>query len=134
MNRSQHRLFCDRSLGRHKVPGRLRQVHGDVVAHDDLFAQDADDEMWLRAAGRGGWIVLTSDDRIRYRPGEQRAVIESGVRCFCLHPTKGLTGEDIAEVFIKALPKILEISAREPGGYIKGVNRKGQVRQLFPKR
>jgi hypothetical protein len=84
---------------------RLRQVYLRVVAHDDVFPQDTDDEVWIREAGRRRWVVLMKDDRIRYRPGEQRAVIQAGVACFCLHPSKGMTGEDMAEAFVKALPR-----------------------------
>jgi hypothetical protein len=106
-----------------------------VIAHDEIFDQDTDDETWLREAGKYGWVVLMKDDRIRYRPAEQRAVIKSGVACFCPHPSKEMTGEDMAEAFVRALPKILRIVAAEPrGGYIRGVNRRGQVRRLFPKR
>lgn len=94
------------------MPDRLRQVHPHVIAHDDLFPQDTDDEVWLREAGRLGWVVLMKDDRIRYRPGEQRAVIEEGVSCFCLHPSQGMTGEQMAEAFVKALPRILRAPGR----------------------
>jgi len=115
------------------VPNRLREVYPSVISHDDVFPQDTDDEKWLQEAGRRGWVVLMKDDRIRYRPGEQRAVIESGVGCFCLHPSKEMTAEDMAEAFVKALPKILRIVAANPkGGYIRGVNRQGRVRRLFP--
>jgi hypothetical protein len=104
-----------------------------VIAHDDVFAQDTDDEKWLREAGRLQWVVLMKDDRIRYRPAEQRAVIEAGVACFCLHPSKDLTGEQMADALVKALPKILRTVAEHPsGGYIRGVNRQGHVRRLFP--
>jgi PIN like domain len=104
-----------------------------VIVHDDEFAPDTDDEDWLREAGRRHWVVLMKDDRIRYRPGEQRAIIESGVACFCLHPSKGMTGEEMAEALVTALPKILRIVAANPeGGYIRGVNRSGRVRRLFP--
>jgi hypothetical protein len=127
-------IFCDRSLGRHKVPGRLRQVHSDVIAHDELFGQDTDDEVWLAEAGRRSWIVLMKEDRIRYRPGEQTAILEHGVACFCLHPSKGMTGEQMAEVLVSALPRILAIAAKgSKGGYIKGINRKGRIRHLFPR-
>jgi hypothetical protein len=132
LNQSPLRLFCDRSLGRIKVPGRLRRAHPSVIAHDDVFPQDTDDDVWLRAAGTNDWVVLMKDDRIRYRPGEQRAVIESGVRCFCLNPSKGMTGEDMADALVKALPRILATSRRHPGGYIKGVNKNGRIRHLFP--
>lgn len=104
-----------------------------VHAHDDLFAQDVDDEVWLKEAARRGWVVLTRDDRIRYRPGEQRAIIEAGVACFCLNPTKGMTAAEWAEALARALPRILQIVAAERRrGYIKGVNRHGRVRHLFP--
>lgn len=131
--RQQPEIFVDRSLGRRKVVERLRQVHRVVHAHDELFAQDTDDVTWIAAAGKRGWIVFTRDDRIRYRPGEQRILVEAGVRCFCLNPTKGMTGEDMAEAFVRALPRILAIASGDPnGGYIKGVNRYGRVRHLFP--
>ena len=126
-------LFCDRSLGRIKVPARLRQFHPVVIAHDDVFAQDTDDEVWLAEAGRRGWVVLMKDDRIRYRPGERAMVLSAGVPCFCLNPSRGMTGNEMADALITALPRILGIVAASPrGGYIKGVNRNGQVRHLFP--
>lgn len=64
-------FFVDRSLGRRAVPSALRQAGFDVVVHDDVFAADTDDEIWLREAGVKGWIVLVKDDRIRYRPRER---------------------------------------------------------------
>lgn len=79
--------------------------------------------------------MLTRDDRIRYRPGEQRAIIEAGVACFCLNPTKGMTAQEWAEALVAALPKILAVAASEKRrGYIKGVNRHGRIRHLFPAR
>jgi PIN like domain len=103
-----------------------------VIAHDDVFPQDTDDEVWLREAGRRGWVVLMRDDRIRYRPAEQAAVIASGVRCFCPHPSKNMTGEDMADALTKALPRLVRIASIQAGGYIKGVNRNGRIRHLFP--
>ena len=115
------------------MPERLRQVHPACWLTTTSSIQDVDDDIWLREAGRRGWVVLMKDDRIRYRPEEQRAVLEARVACFCLHPSKGLTGEDMAEAFVRALPKILRIVTANPGrGYIRRVNRRGQVRRLFP--
>lgn len=104
-------------------------------AHDELFAQDTDDDVWLAEVGRRRMVVITRDDRIRYRKGEQDVILSAGVRCFCLNPTKGMTGPDQAEALTTALPKILRIASEEPaGGYIKGVNRRGEVRHLYPRR
>lgn len=126
-------VFCDRSLGRYKVPGALRRIHPVVIAHDDVFPQNTDDEVWLREAGKRGWIVLMRDDRVRYRPGEQAAILAAGVSCFCLHPSKDMTGNEMARVLVAALPRILSIVAVSPrSGFIKGVNRQGRIRHLFP--
>jgi hypothetical protein len=104
-----------------------------VIAHDDVFAQDTDDEVWLREAGRRGWIVLTKDEKIRRKPGEQIAIVGSGARCFVLHPTKGMTAEDMAEVLVGALPRILRIASQEGrSAFVKIVNRSGRVGHLFP--
>jgi hypothetical protein len=40
---------------------------------------------------------------------------------------------EMAEAFARALPKILRIVTANPGGgYSRGVDRQGQVRQLYP--
>lgn len=77
-------FFVDRSLGRRAVPSSLRDAGFEVVAHDDVFAADTDDDVWLAEAGAQSWIVLMKDDRIRYRPRE-RAVLEAArVQAFAL--------------------------------------------------
>ena len=59
--------------------------------------------------------------------------MEAGVAVFCLNPSKGMTGDEMADALLAALPKILRVASASPaGGYIKGVNRKGRVRHLFP--
>jgi PIN like domain len=99
-NPSPPDLFVDRSLGRRKIPDRLREVHPVVIVHDDLFPQDADDEVWLEEAGRRRWIVLTKDEGIRRKPGEQQAIVQFGARCFVLHPTKEMTAEEMARILV----------------------------------
>lgn len=126
-------IFCDRSLGRMIVPERLREAYeGAVVAHDDRFPQDSDDQTWLTEAGVRNWIVLTKDEKIRYRPGEREVLLAAEVPVFCLHPSRGMTGEEMAQAFVVALPKIIRISEVESGGFMRGVNRKGEIRQLYP--
>lgn len=96
----------DRSLGK-GVVAALTPFHAEVFAHDDLFPQDTDDDVWLEEVGRRGMVALTKE---------------------------GMTGPDQAAAFATALPEILRIARDEPdGGYIKGVNRNGEVRHLFPR-
>lgn len=55
----------DRSLGARTVAAVLRSSGYEVVVHDDCFALDTADDVWLREAGKRGWVVLSKDDYIR---------------------------------------------------------------------
>lgn len=62
--------------------------------------ETVDDVAWLRLAGERGWPVLMKDERIKYRAAERRALIDHGVRAFCL--TSGnLDAQAMAECFIR---------------------------------
>ncbi len=63
-------FFIDRSLGKLDVPGALRAAGYQCKIHDEHFEQQTDDEIWLAAVAAERWIVLTKDERIRYRPLE----------------------------------------------------------------
>src|SRR6266508_5371203 len=98
-------FFIDRSLGRKIVSQALRQSGETVEIHDDRCAPDAKDEDWLFEVGKRGWIVLTKDDRIRYRVTERTAIVSARVRAFVLTSTQ-LQGTEMAAAFVTALPRI----------------------------
>ena len=78
-------LFLDRSLGRIKVPGLLREAGLRLVTLSEHYGIPADegiaDEDWLELAGSRGWVVLMKDTQIRYRRAEREAVQSHNVRC-----------------------------------------------------
>ena len=102
-------FFVDRSIGRKVIPAALRQAGEEVRVHDDLFPQDAKDEDWLTEVGKRGWIVLTKDTRIRYHTIEVNALRAAAVRAFVLTAKGDLSGQEMAEVFVKALPAIKKL-------------------------
>ena len=62
----------------------LAELHGNVVfpGHPDLPEvprQSLDDE-WLEVVGAEGLVVITRDQRIRYRPVEKRMWVEHRVK------------------------------------------------------
>ena len=73
--------FTDRDLGK-RFPEILRSAGLTVERHADHFAPDAPDEEWLETVGKRGWIALTHDRRIRYKPNERDAVMRHGVALF----------------------------------------------------
>lgn len=85
--------------------------------------QQLPDERWLRDVGAKGWIVLMKDDAIRRRPAELNALIDAGVRAFCLTNAQ-LRAAEQTERFVSNRHRIIQ-QARKPGPYICGVYERG---------
>jgi len=120
-------FFIDRSLGVEPIRTELVKSGLLVEIHDDHFARDEEDRIWLRTVGERGWVILTKDQRLRYRPLEIAALRASNARVFVL--TAGnLRGSEIAEVFLAALPRIRKILRSRAGPYVARVSRSGQLR------
>jgi len=90
------------------------------------FGGGAEDVVWLPPVGERGWVLLTKDKNIRKRPLEMRAFLGANVRAFVL--TAGnLNGEQQADIFARALPRMLRILARTPAPFIAHVTAGAQV-------
>jgi len=119
-------VFIDRSLGIDPIRAELTKADLAVEIHDDHFARDEEDRVWLRTVGERGWVVLTKDQRLRYRPLEIAALRASRARVFVL--TAGnLRGGEIAAVFIAALPRICKVLHSVKGPFLVRISRSGQV-------
>jgi hypothetical protein len=74
----KHTYFTDRDLGK-RFPEILSAAGLKVQRHADHFAPDCPDEVWLKDIGQRGWIAVTHDGRIRYKPNELAAVVHNRV-------------------------------------------------------
>jgi hypothetical protein len=99
--------------------------------HDDLFPQDAPDEVWLKAAGENSWVVLTKDKNIRYRTRERRALASHGVRAFVL-TAKALNADEMAAIFVLALPKIASFLLKHKGPFMATITGGGALNIVWP--
>ena len=70
--------FTNRDLGK-RFPEILRASGLNVERHADHFPPETPDEVWLEEVGKRGWIALTHDQRIRYKPNERDAVMRHRV-------------------------------------------------------
>jgi hypothetical protein len=126
-------FFIDRSLGRRHLAEALRAnglvVHTLSSVYGEEAGQHVPDERWLRDSGQHGWIVLMKDDAIRRRPAERDALVEAGVRAFCLTNAQ-LRAAEQTERFVSNRHRILQ-QARKPGPYIYGVYER-RLRRLWP--
>jgi predicted nuclease of predicted toxin-antitoxin system len=97
-----------------------------VAVHDDHFKRDEEDRIWLQEVGRRSWVVLTKDQRLRYRPLELAALRASHARVFIL-VAGNLRGAEIASVFVKALPRIFRVLRSRPGPFVARITSGAQV-------
>lgn len=106
------------------VVAALRDAGADVRLHQDYFADDANDEVWLPEVAGRNWIILTRDKRIRRRPIEKQALLASGAKTFVL--TSGnLRGRDMADILVAQIQKIERLARKTNPPFVAAVTRSG---------
>ena len=126
-------FFVDRALGRKAVPDALRLAGEKVEIHSDHFADDATDADWLSVVGQRGWVVLSKDKRIRYRRNETDSLQAARARAFFLAGSKNLTGAQMGEIFVRALPAMKRLVESTPPPFIAHVYRDGSAMPMHIK-
>lgn len=105
---------------------RLSQVHSGVLypGHPDLpeVPRGSVDDAWLPAIGVRGLVVITRDQRIRYRPVEKRMWVEHGVRGFVLTGRKSQSTTDSFTILERHWVSIETVAdERSPGPWMYAV-------------
>jgi hypothetical protein len=94
--------------------------HGGVVfpGHPDLpeVPRGSLDDEWLPAIGARGLIVVTRDQRIRYRPVEKLRWIEHQVRGFVLTGRRSQSTSQSLAILDHHWPEMEELAAQRPVG------------------
>ena len=121
-------FFIDRSAGR-RIAIPLREAGLSIELHDDHFPQDAPDEEWLEEVGRRKWLVITRDERIRYRYLEAAAAYNARVGMFVI-VSKNMTGQQTAEAVLKALGRIRRFLSAHRRPFIVKIYRDGRIEKL----
>lgn len=120
-------FFLDRTLGKNVFADALRKANLEVRIHDEHFSAGEKDETWLRDVGQWRWVVVTNDKKIRYRHNELAALLRNAVRAF-VFTSGNLTGKEMAEVFLKALPKISRLLEKHQEAFVATISRAAAVR------
>lgn len=113
-------FFTDRDLGS-RFPEILSAAGLTVERHRDHFPPDCADEVWLQEVGQRGWVALTHDRRIRYKPNELDAVMRHRVALLVIvgkapHPA-------LAHAFVTTVPRIRLFLERHTPPFIAKVYR-----------
>lgn len=99
------------------MPEALRAAGYHCERHDDHFDQRTEDTAWLSSVAANRWVVLTKDERIRYRLLELQALQSAGLRAFIVI-CGNVRGIDTAEILLKAMPRILVVLKNRKGPFI----------------
>ncbi len=123
---SDVRFYLDRNLGKHVIAEALRAAGIAVEVHDDHLAPNAPDEEWIALVGRKHWLAITKDKNIRYRAAEFEAVKDHKAKVLVVR-AKNSTGQDIADILIKANTRIQRFAHKHPAPFVAGIDRSGRV-------
>ena len=120
-------FFIDRCLGNKLIVKTLRGAGLTVEIHDDHFGKNAPDVDWIPEIGQRGWVILTKDARIGKNRIERLAVADARVRMFTL-ASQSLSGTDMADIFLKAIPEMKKFIYEKPAPFIAKVYQGGKVK------
>lgn len=123
-------FFVDRSLGNKYVPDALRAAGARVEVHDDHFPSEAEDVDWLGEVGHRGWIVLTKDERIRYRSHEVAAIERAEVGAFVI-TTARMRGAEMAALFARSALKMARLAINTPRPFVFALSSSGELRRVL---
>ena len=107
----------------------LRAADIPFVEHGQLFPQACPDEVWLEGVAGKGWLVVTRDQRIRYKVNEQAAAVRAGLHLFIL--TQGrASAAQTAEQLVAAYPDMVRCASAEAAPAFYSVQMGGSVVRL----
>jgi PIN like domain len=124
-------FFLDRALGKRFIVQALSKRNPEITVKllDDYFEANVADEEWLRFVGQKGWLAITKDKRIRYRTPALDVIKKEKVKLFIF--TRGnLTGQEMAEILTKAIPRIKRFLAKHEPPFIVTMTKSGELSKV----
>lgn len=121
------RYFVDENML--SIGKALAAVREDVVypGHPSCptIPRRTPDLDWLPIVGTNDWVVLMRDKRIRYRPAERKALLDHGVRAFCLTGSGNASSWSMLRLIVRHWDGIESKLLGEDGPFIFGVTGAG---------
>ncbi|MBV9497005.1 MAG: hypothetical protein JOZ54_22385 [Acidobacteria bacterium] len=100
------------------------------ILADELGSGTPDPE-WLPVAIERQWVLITKDDRWRYRSEEKQILIRANARSF-IFVSKSAKRDEIADAIMTALPKMAALLATQPAPFIARILLAGSVEVIYP--
>jgi hypothetical protein len=126
-------LYLDENLcNARAILDTLTKLGVRFERHLAHFSPGALDETWLPMVGSRGWILLTSDKRMRYNQLEKHALEIHAVREF-VFTSGNMSGQDMAAALELAIKKMRSFCARTKPPFVASITRMGEVQLRWPK-
>jgi len=87
-----------------------------VEEHGAHFRHDTPADEWIPEVAKRGWIALTHDARIRYRPNEKETVLASGLGLSVI--VGKVSHSELARNFVTSIERVERFAARERRPFI----------------
>jgi len=127
MSPERFTIFLDENhCNNSKILAVLQNADIASERHLNHFPRGTPDEEWLPLVGENGWVLLTTDGRIRYRANEKQAVQRHLVRMFYFS-SNNMSGQQMADALQKALPKMQQVCHRQEPPFCASISRSGDV-------
>jgi len=124
------RFLIDENLSV-KIARSLRSIDQDVHHVTEVLSQGAPDTEVLEFAGDNDYVLITKDNRIRYKPNEKAALRKHKVGVFLLGG-KNVGFFETYQQLIRNWNKILECAASTERPFVRRVRRKGRAIDEVP--
>ena len=113
-------FFADRNLGK-QFPSILIDAGLRVERHDDHFGPGTPDVEWIPVVAGRGWVAISHDERIRYKPNEKAAVLTHGLGLLLVAGKAPFP--ELARQFLRTLPRVERFLAAHHPPFIAKVRR-----------
>ena len=123
--------FLDESISGRTLVSAMRTAGYSVKLLSEEFGRGTPDPEWMPVAIQRQWVLISKDDRWRYRSEEKAILIRAKARAF-IFVSKTATREEIAEAIIGALPKMAVLLAAQPPPFIGRILLSGYVGLIYP--
>ena len=125
----QRTLFIDRCAWSTALGRALGEGGIGFIAHHERFSHDTPDEIWLSAAADKSWLVVTRDQRIRYRANELAAMQRARLHVF-VFTQGGLTAAETGSILVRCHAAMMRQAAHVAPPAFFSLTRSGEVKQL----
>ena len=126
-------FFFDRDLGT-SLPLALQKLHFDKQFHEmhyhqQHFAINEPDDVWLPQVGQRGWTVIGHDKQHHTKENEISAIKQYSIGCFYLWGSEAKRWEKM-QCFARAYEHIVEAEKVTPKPFIYIVGKMGTLKAV----